>query len=160
MTELKYDTYCGLYCGACPCYIASNEGTLEELSKKFNRPVEELECYGCKITQTPLTGDDRCGILNCAVDRNLESCHECEDYPCDRLKNFQGDQAPHHSAIFKLFDQRKKLGVDAWFAEQKKRWSCTECESKTSWYDTTCIKCGVTLYSCKEEEKDLKKEGS
>jgi hypothetical protein len=157
--KFRYDTYCGLYCGACGVIVAMKNNRLEEFAnahdfggKKLS--AADLECYGCKTTQTAVFCD-RCGILDCAVEKGVEFCIECDEYPCDRLKSFQGDQAPHHSAIFKNLERIKEIGIEPWFSEQEKRWSCPACGGRFSWYDEKCESCGAKLYNCKDEEKDL-----
>ena len=155
MTEYRYDTYCGLYCGACPVITSMQAGKLEEFAESTEKyTAEQLECYGCKITQAAEI-EDRCAILDCAEEKEIESCHECDEYPCDRLKTFQGDQHPHHSAIFKNLERIKEIGIEPWFSEQEKRWKCTSCGGRFSWYDEKCEGCGAKLYNCKAEEKDL-----
>jgi hypothetical protein len=60
-------TPCGLYCGSCRYYMVE-------------------ECGGCG-------SEDRqgCEILKCCrEERNLRFCAECDDFPCDRLRNSVG----------------------------------------------------------------------
>jgi len=153
--EFSYDTFCGLYCGACPVTVAMKNNKLDEFAKQHNYKPEDLECYGCKVTQT-LAKSDRCGIMDCAISKNLESCHLCDEYPCTRLRSFKEDKHPHHSAIFKNLDQLREIGLDSWLSEQATRWNCKACGEGFAWYDEKCKKCGATLFNCREEERELK----
>jgi len=42
----RYDTYCGLYCGACEILLANEKGSVEALAQAWNRDPESLrfEC--------------------------------------------------------------------------------------------------------------------
>jgi hypothetical protein len=154
MMQFRYDTYCGIYCGACAVINAIKSDKLDDFAKKHNYKPDELECYGCKITQTAAT-KDRCGFLDCAINKGIEFCFECDEYPCDKLKAFKEDKHPHHSAIFKNSERIKEIGIEPWFSEQENRWKCTACGGPFSWYDEKCEKCGAKLYNCRDEERDL-----
>ena len=39
--KFRYDTYCGLYCGACPVILAIEENRLEEFAEK-TKPQSNL----------------------------------------------------------------------------------------------------------------------
>jgi len=50
---------CGIYCGACPLHI---------------RGI----CKGCSDISTT-----KCSIYKCVDERNLNSCGECPEFPCE-----------------------------------------------------------------------------
>jgi hypothetical protein len=68
--------YCGLYCGACPKYLAEN-------------------CPGCKKNEKATW----CGIRTCCMDNNYLSCADCkiisEPMSCKKFNNI-------FSKVFKL----------------------------------------------------------
>ena len=88
---------CGLLCSRCPAFLATQANDVakaEETARLWAREyglevaVEQVWCDGC-------TGDGRkcahcaeCEIRSCALDRNLESCAGCLDYPCAQLTGF------------------------------------------------------------------------
>jgi len=152
--RLRYDTYCGLYCGACPVIAAIREDSLEKFAEKHSYTPEQIRCYGCKITQVEAE-KDRCPIMDCALEKKVEFCSDCDEYPCEKVKSFKEDKYPHHSAIFKNLDRIKEIGVEPWFSEQENRWKCTACGGRFSWYDEKCENCGAELYNSRDEEKDL-----
>lgn len=152
--EFKYDTYCGLYCGACEVLVATKNGDVEKAAKAWNMKPEELRCHGCK-TGTISSFCSTCDIKKCAEDKRVDFCFQCDEYLCARLVEFKNDKYPHHSVILKNLDFIRGKGINKWLEEQEARWSCPNCGAKFSWYDQVCKKCGEKLYSCEDEEKDL-----
>ena len=111
----KMIAVCGLDCAGCGLYKASlgdveaaqslvgwwkGEGWLKE-----DEGVDEVlargpHCLGC--------GGDRskhwaanCKILHCCVDqKGLTSCHECDDFVCERLEEWAQNAHPIQSAKY------------------------------------------------------------
>lgn len=155
--EFRYDTYCGLNCGACPILGANERGDEDWIQKTavaWKRSPEDLKCMGCK-TDVTATFCANCGMRLCARQKGLEFCVECDDYPCELITNFRNDDAPHHSAVFTNLVQVKENGVEAWLASEKERWACPECGTRFYWYAEKCSKCGAELYNAVAQEKDL-----
>ncbi len=150
----RYDTYCGLYCGACDILLANKRNLLEETAKSWNMKPNDLMCHGCK-TDTTSTYCKTCDIKKCADSRNIEFCFQCDEYPCSYLLEFKSDECPHHSVILKNLNFLRDYGLAKWLETQQKRWKCPECGREFSWYEETCTNCGGNLYGCKEEEKEL-----
>ena len=153
--KFRYDTYCGLYCGACPVLIANKKGTLEDAAHEWEMNPDDITCHGCK-TDIISVYCKTCDIKECTENKKIEFCIDCKEYPCDRLTAFRNDECPHHSVIFKNLGVIHKKGVDTWLDKQEKRWKCPHCGERYAWYDTVCKKCGNTLHNCEEEERDLK----
>jgi len=152
--KVFYDTYCGLYCGACPVLLANETGTVERRAVEWNMKPGELRCLGCRSEMTAVFCTD-CVIRPCARDRGITSCCDCSEYPCELLRNFRADEHPHHSVILKNLARIKEKGPDAWLEEQKHRWSCPVCGARFTWYDDRCPECGAETYDCRAEELDL-----
>jgi len=155
--KIRYDTYCGLNCAACPVGIANeleDRDMIRKMSKEWGRNPEELSCHGCKSEETAVFCRD-CSMRLCALEKGLEFCFQCEAYPCQALLDFRDDDASLHSMV--LFNQEriKDMGFEAWLESEEKRWSCPGCGRRFSWYSGTCPECGEKLYSCVMEEKDL-----
>lgn len=155
--DFRYDSYCGLYCGACDVLVANEKDEVEKAAKAWNMKPEQLRCHGCKSTINAVFCAD-CVIKPCAETREIEFCSQCDEYPCSRLREFRDDENPHHSIVLRNLDFIREQGVDAWLEEQRDRWSCPGCGEKCSWYDKTCRKCGAQWYNCEDEDKDLKGE--
>lgn len=94
--------YCGLDCGKCPAYIATQNNdkkalakTAAEWSKEFNQEIkpDDIVCDGC-------VGDGRkssycsvCEIRACCIEKEKDNCALCQEYICEKLKKFF-EQAP------------------------------------------------------------------
>ena len=153
--DYRYDTYCGLYCGACPVLVANRKGTVDELAKKIETDPAELVCAGCK-SDTRKDSRADCEFALCALEKGVEFCCDCGEYPCKRLTDFRDDEWAHHSAVIKNLDRLKEIGLEAWLAEQNERWTCPACGARFDWYDEKCPDCGAGTYDARAEEKDVK----
>jgi predicted RNA-binding Zn-ribbon protein involved in translation (DUF1610 family) len=151
MTHFRYDTFCGLYCGACDVLQANSAGTYEALARAWGMESDGLRCHGCKSEVNAVYCLD-CDIKACAESKGIEFCFECVDYPCQRLVSFRNDQHAHHSIVLQNLGEIRKLGTEAWLAGQRVRWSCPECGNPFTWYDERCKTCGTELYNCEHEE--------
>lgn len=153
----RYDTYCGLYCGACFVMRVNQEGRIDEQAKEWDRTPEEITCRGCK--SGVVSGYCKtCEIKVCAIDRGLEFCADCADYPCDRLRTFRDDEWPHHSIVTCNSDELQRVGVEEWLKAQDLRWRCPSCSRRTSWYDDACPDCGGEVVSSRDDEARLREE--
>lgn len=96
MKEIKAKSsglgFCGDNCKVCPRYVATQSGDVEQLKKvatlwyrvgyrdKIVQP-EELICHGCSLTNLCAYDD----IRECAVEKGVENCGKCENYPCEKV---------------------------------------------------------------------------
>jgi len=152
--KYRYDTPCGLYCGACGAVLADKTGTVEELAKKWDMKPDQLVCHGC-LTETVAVFCRDCTLRACVLEKGVEHCFECDDYPCDALVAFRNDKASHHSMVLHNSGRMREVGVKQWLEEQKERWSCPGCGRAFSWYETECEACGAALRGCRQEESEL-----
>jgi hypothetical protein len=85
---------CGLYCGTCGIYIATrdnNEKFKAALGKIYGTKPEETQCLGCMQPDPPrnLYGYCKsCSIRTCIREKGYYSCHQCDQWPCDMIRNF------------------------------------------------------------------------
>jgi len=102
---------CGLYCGLCTRFQ----------SKAPSR------CPGCK-----LLNEDRtfCGVFGCCVrKRDMVTCADCEEYPCQRLLTKLGVQADgsgmdsfiSHKPALPNLTRIREAGLEVWLEEQRER---------------------------------------
>jgi predicted Zn-ribbon and HTH transcriptional regulator len=157
MMNPRYDTFCGLYCGACPILAANLRGDEEWIKKsaeQWKMKPEDLHCTGCKSDVIAVFCRE-CHLKRCARDKGVEFCFECDQYPCQALKNFRSDEVAHHSVVLSNLERISRIGVRKWMAERKARWQCKNCGKGFSWYDKKCPQCGTDLYNAVDEEKDL-----
>ncbi|MFC1924846.1 DUF3795 domain-containing protein [Chloroflexota bacterium] len=113
----------------------------------MQREVQEgsinLCCEGC-LSDLVSSHCRNCGFRECAQERGFTNCSQCPDMPCQLLVDFSNDGTPHHGNVLISLERQKKIGIDAWLAEQEKSWRCIQCESPLAWYDTECPDCQAT----------------
>jgi hypothetical protein len=89
--------YCGLPCGDCPAYQATQAGDSDRLDRvlvqwreAFDAPhltVADILCDGCQPVGGRLCGYCRyCRIRPCAMEREVPNCGYCDEYTCDELE--------------------------------------------------------------------------
>ncbi len=143
---------CGLYCGACPMYIATqskDEEKLNALLKQFSAGPMKLEkkdilCDGCIGNGRVASFCRECAMRKCALGKEgVTRCSDCKDEPCDKVTKFNNDGMPHHGEVLKNLDGLKKMGIAKWAKSEKERWTCTKCGLPMAWYDSKCSTCGA-----------------
>ncbi len=101
---------CGLYCGSCSELL---------LDKTCHGCV--CECGQCAA------GPHRtiCTIYRCCIiERGLESCAECKDFPCTRLIQFAYDPIWRtHLPVLENLRRIRRIGVETWLDEQETYWT-------------------------------------
>jgi hypothetical protein len=90
--------FCGLDCGVCPAYEATqnndDEGrkkVAETWSSQYGVDVkaEEINCDGCTSSTGPhFKYCNVCEIRKCGLERDLVNCAHCGDYACQKLGKF------------------------------------------------------------------------
>ncbi len=112
---------CGIYCGACGAD----------------------DCAGCKsdIIDDTITN---CKFRICSMQKNLEFCCDCNEYPCPGLTGFMNDQWPHHHTVKDNNEFIKTHGKDKWLEQQKAIWQCPGCGAEIMWYQKKC-KCDLDI---------------
>ncbi len=131
--DYSLEGYCGLYCGACPMLLETRAGT------------GKTACHGCKTDQNP-EWCMKCGLKACARGKGLDFCSGCADYPCKDLEGFKTSaEYPYHREVYEYMKIIREQGKSAWLEKMKSRWSCPACGQPSSWWDTTCKKCGAEL---------------
>jgi hypothetical protein len=143
---------CGLYCGACPMYLATqenNEKRLESLMQQFSAGKmqmkrEDLLCDGCIGGGRVASFCRRCAMRSCAAGKsNVTRCSDCPDVPCAKVTNFNNDGMQHHSEVLENLRHIREMGIGRWTKYEEDRWRCPQCKGKLSWYDKACPKCGA-----------------
>jgi len=139
----EFIAYCGLYCGACSFRVAFEDNNREHITHMptyydhfKNEPLEF--CPGCRL-------ENKCGecaIRDCAMNKEIEYCSQCNDFPCDRSIRFNSDGKPHHEESISNLNLLKEIGKEKWLDLMRERWTC-KCGSRYSWYYKECPKCNV-----------------
>jgi hypothetical protein len=138
---------CGLYCGACPMYLATQENDEKRLSSLFSSGTmkfsrEDLLCDGCIGGGRVATFCLKCAIRDCASDKTkTRRCSECADFPCSRITDFNNDGMLHHAEVLENLRQLRAMGIKDWTKHEEERWQCSKCKARISWYEPECSKC-------------------
>ncbi len=136
---------CGLFCPACNIFIGTQEEPkrLQKISGALERPMEELQCEGCRSEKRCFFCKENCKMARCAAEKGVDFCGECAEYPCAELKVFQS-QMPHRIELWECQARIKEIGYKKWYEEMVEHYSCSECRTINSAYDIACRKCGKT----------------
>jgi hypothetical protein len=139
--DKKIAAVCGLYCEACSLFIATTEdpARLKGLAARFQLSEEAIKCYGCRSAKRgPYC--ENCKMFTCAAERGIDFCSECEEYPCDDLKQFQSAR-PHRIELWADLERIKSIGYRQWLKEIRENYACPRCQIINSAYDLKCRKC-------------------
>jgi len=146
MMECGDVAYCGLYCGLCstktrlPEQAAALRKTLaqdgweyygEYVVPGFGAFWEGLgkmiafgeNCPGCRGG----CGDPDCGIRKCAVERGVELCPLCAEFPCGHIDAL----ARRYPNLIADGMRLAEIGTEAWLLEQKERRATGYCYCDT-----------------------------
>lgn len=136
---------CGLFCPACRVFIGTREdpGRLMVMAQSLQRPLEEMQCYGCRSEKRCFYCESKCIMAKCAAAKGVDFCGECPEYPCKDLKTFQSEM-PHRIELWKSHARIREVGYEQWYAEMIAHYSCKKCGTLNSAYDMACRKCGST----------------
>ncbi|HOC95488.1 MAG TPA: DUF3795 domain-containing protein [Candidatus Cloacimonadota bacterium] len=97
---------CGFDCTRCPVFTATQNDDSAALARlaadcpsQPGKEGESVRCGGC------LGGGDLfhfcsvCAIRACALERNLQACAECADFPCPKGKQIWGGKPPDNKNV-------------------------------------------------------------
>lgn len=130
----KMLAYCGLYCEQCSFKRAHDENNAEHLKdipyKFVQKDLSEYNCGGCKGYYC-ICGV--CKIKPCASAKNIDSCADCKNFPCEHITAFENDGMPHHKNAVENLNKIRQYGVEAWFRDLAPLLRCS-CGKKQSWY--------------------------
>ena len=145
---------CGLYCGACPMYLATQENDptrLESVKKQggygafmASLPWEDLQCDGCLSGGRLASFCRECAIRDSATDKTAtRRCSECAEFSCDRITRFSNSGMPHHYEALENLRRLRTMGIANWTKYEEDRWRCSKCRTMFSWFDPECPKCNA-----------------
>jgi hypothetical protein len=140
-SELAKLAYCGLYCGACRLFLATQAGTLDTLTSSHGVSAERLRCLGCRSEKVSVYCLN-CSMKKCASGQGLVSCADCAQFPCRVLMAFDRDGVPHHQGVVDALQACHAGGPEAWLRAQAARNTCAGCGASLSFHDESCPACG------------------
>jgi len=136
---------CGLYCGACGIYLATQENDTERLlnyAVVLNQSFDETLCNGCSSARKSLHCSKICVFIECKKQKGVSFCTDCDEFPCLALIDFKSKK-PHRVELIESLHKLKEIGLEQWLIEMKEHYSCQQCQTVNSAYHLTCRKCGA-----------------
>ena len=131
--ESELIAYCGIYCRLCDYYTGRIRDSVKDLLEivkshselklfadtakafDFENFVKGLEWLSNETS--PCIGGCRggggwgdCPFRKCCIEKGLKFCFECEDFPCDMVKQY-GNRV-------KVLNEIEELGVENWIRKQ------------------------------------------
>ena len=111
---------CGIDCQICEAYIGTvtrNENLKRRVAKRWTELYqtrcrgEDVHCLGCRsLGKRGVYCEGFCRVQPCCVERGVETCAECSQFPCDKVreifKNFP--DARHRLEARRLLYSRKQ----------------------------------------------------
>lgn len=141
-SDKQHAAVCGLYCGACTLFIATQEdpARLKALAVRFGVSEEAAKCYGCRSDKR-FPHCETCRMFACATERGIDFCSECDEYPCGHLKEFQAER-PHRIELWDDLERIRDIGCELWLQKIRDHYTCPRCRTVNSAYDLKCRNCG------------------
>lgn len=142
----KTAAYCGLFCEACGLYLATKENgeKLAKIAERYKMTPEQVKCDGCRSQKlSPYCAT--CKMKTCASQKNINFCSECGEYPCQLVFDFRSQpNVAHRLEIENSLQRILEIGYTAWYSEMVQHYSCNQCGTINSAYDTFCRNCKNT----------------
>jgi len=158
----RYDTYCGIYCGACEVINAIPDEEKKRVISLFENKVpnwhatpKQIKCSGCKPDDV-FVNCAMCPIRPCAQSKGVDFCMDCAEFPCQiyTFLEMGSDQIPvlkHLKENIKNLEFIKDNGLEKWLADQENKWRCPQCGARFAWYMEKCKSCDHDLNGIKCE---------
>jgi hypothetical protein len=144
--DLTRVTYCGLYCGLCStiCRTPKQAAALLDTMLKDgwdfwgSESDKALIVKLRELTQIPdgftgcrggKCGNPGCEIRKCAVEKQVDVCTACEEYPCERFDGL----AKRYPTLLADGKRQKEIGLEKWIEEQEAR-----CKTGFCYADIRC----------------------
>ncbi len=112
--------YCGIDCANCELYAPNNNIEVQaRAAQRLGKKPEEMACKGCK-TQGGCVIKMDCATYACAVEKKLDSCGGCPEFPC-RMLMPAADGANFYPSNLKMYNlcRIKLLGPEKFLEEAK-----------------------------------------
>jgi hypothetical protein len=126
---------CGLYCGMCQMYQATetdNHERLERLRKFMSRlfPIaanataDDLLCDGCRSGRLGIFCRE-CPIRDCTAQKGYHGCYECRDFPCTHIDQFP--VLTGKNVMLRAHPIIQEEGASAFIEAEEQRYHCPIC---------------------------------
>ena len=78
MLNLDLIGFCGVDCSVCPDLLNN-------------------KCTGCRASVG--TSDEECFFVKCCLDKGVQICGQCSEFPCNDMKEFSEESEGHVEAL-------------------------------------------------------------
>ena len=112
------------------------------MAQALNLSIEDVKCDGCRAERRSFFCRENCKMVDCAIQKGIDFCGSCQDYPCQDLKDFQCAY-PHRLELYNSLQRIREVGPEQWYAEMLEHYACFTCGTINSAYDLKCRKCGA-----------------
>ena len=132
---------CGLYCGVCGIYYAYKHGDerlKQKLAKAYWTEPELIKCEGC-LSDNRFFYCDSCNIRDCVLSKGFSGCHQCSDFPCDKITNFPYELAAKY--MMKSTPARRERTDEEWVKWEENNWMCKNCGALAFRGARRCLEC-------------------
>jgi hypothetical protein len=144
---------CGLYCGVCRIYLATQDNDLEYLNRLANvyaRAYPDLEltgaqslmCDGCQAERRAVFCRE-CVIRECTQKKRLLGCHQCDQFPCYLIDKFPMPLGK--KVILRAIPLRRLIGDEAWQKSENERYHCPNCSGRLFRGAKHCPTCNIVV---------------
>lgn len=133
---------CGMNCAVCSSYLALHK---DVRTKGIRVPY----CKGCRQRNKKCAFiKKRCNLL---LNRKVEYCFECRDFPCENLKRLD----KRYRTLFEMsfidnLDFIKENSIEEFIETQKKKWKCPDCGGVICCHNGICFDCGLEKLKAKK----------
>jgi hypothetical protein len=126
---------CGMNCAICSGYLALRYDVK-------NKGIRMPYCEGCRPR------DKKCAFLKktckLLLDKKVEFCYECEDFPCERLKHLDKRyQTLFRTSLIANLESMRKYGTPKFLEIQKEKWQCPKCGEVLCCHNGICFNCDL-----------------
>ena len=144
---------CGLYCGVCRIYQATQAGDMDLLTRLAHiyagwlpglagLTVADTLCDGC-LSERRFKFCRVCSIKDCAHSKGYAGCHECSEFPCTRINEFPS--ATGKPVMLRSIPYRREFGTERWIQAEEERYLCPRCGKKLYRGAVECEQCDISL---------------
>jgi len=75
-------------------------------------------CMGCRGPKETHWSPD-CKMMNCAAEKGVSICFECQEFICEKLDSFANDGSETHRSTVENLKEMKRQGLEKWMSEHK-----------------------------------------
>jgi hypothetical protein len=137
---------CGLYCGVCAVLIAyrdDNEKFKEKLTGVYSlSSTEQVRCKGC-LSEDRFLYCEACPIRDCCAGKQIEGCHQCDDWPCKFVEEFPYPAGK--KVMLRAIPTWREHGTEKWVEMEEERYHCPSCGYVLFRGAKRCRDCGADV---------------